>query len=684
MERSIVGIDVGGTHTDFLLLGEDGCIKYVTKVPTTPASPITGILEGLEELPFHENISTYINGTTIATNALLQHKIPEVALITTKGFRDILLIRRETKENIYDLYWDKPEPLTKRRYIFEVDERMDYTGKEIRPLDLKSLPFIVEQIQKEGINNIAVCLIHAYANNSHENAVRDELKRLYPEARVTLSSEIWPEWREFERSYNTVLNASLAPVVSTYIESLIEKIGGERKRQSVFIMQASGGILGIEEIVSKPVLTLNSGVAAGAIGGAYLADHSGFNKVLTFDMGGTSTDMGIVENGTPIMTSELFLEWEGTLGFSAVDAKSIGAGGGSIAWLDEVGALHVGPQSAGADPGPACYNKGGIEPTVTDAHVSLGYINPDMFLGGKARLNAKKAYQALTSLGKRAGLGEKELALGILHIININMLNGLRYVSIEKGYDPREFILVCFGGTGPLHAAALMKELGVKKALIPIFPGNVSAFGMVAARPTAEASRTLYTALSSVDKKLLELIFKALEKRALDQLTRSGIPKNEIQLIRSLDMRYQGQTYEINVPLDEQSSLEREHGRAHIADLFNAEHKRRYTYANPGEPIMIVHVRVSATGSIRALRLESQKKSESVPDDAHREKRVIYHEVNGKPSEIYADIYWRPALTYGNRISGPAIIEEAGSTTLVPPGFMVTVDAILNMVMEEK
>ncbi len=683
MERDIVGIDVGGTHTDFLLLGEDGRIKYVTKVPTTPESPIAGILEGRNELPSPENISTYINGTTIATNALLQHKLPKVALITTKGFRDVLLIRRETKENIYDLYWDKPKPLTPRRLIFEINGRMDYKGVEIQPLNLSNLPFVVDQLKKEEINNIAVCLIHSYANNDHEIAVREELTKIFPEARVTLSSEIWPQWREFERTYNTVLNSSLVPIISNYIESILEKFGVGNKHRTVFMMQASGGIIGAEEIVNKPVLTLNSGVAAGAIGGAYLADHSGFSKVITFDMGGTSTDMGIVENSAPIMTSELFLEWEGTLGFSAVDAKSIGAGGGSIAWLDEVGALHVGPQSAGADPGPASYDRGGIEPTVTDAHVHLGYINPDMFLGGKARLNVSGAKEALNKLGKQTGLDDKGLALGILRIINANMLNGLRYVSIEKGYDPREFILVCFGGTGPLHAAALMKELGVPKALIPIFPGNVSAFGMVAARPTAGASRTLYQALNTIDKKVLEPIFISLENRVVDQLTRSGIPRDEIELTRSLDMRYQGQTYEINVPLDKKSSLKQEQAREHIAELFNAEHKRRYTYANPGEPIMIVHVRVNATGSARTLRLESREKSEAIPEIARRENRTVYLEVNEKPTAVQAEIYWRPSLTYGNRISGPAVIEEGGSTTLVPPGFIVTVDEILNMVMEE-
>jgi N-methylhydantoinase A len=679
---TVVGIDVGGTHTDFVLLGEDGSIISTTKVASTPASPVTGILQGLQDLPSTE-IITYVNGTTIATNTLLQRQLPPIALITTLGFRDALLIRRETKENIYDLFWDKPEPLVPRRHIFEIDERVDYQGSIVQPVNLNNLPTIVNQLKRDGIRSIAICLIHAYANNSHELAVRDALIELYPEAQIHLSSEIWPEWREFERTYNTVLNAALAPRLSSYLESLRREIIGKQNDKSVFIMQASGGILGAEEIINRPILTLLSGVAGGAIGGAYLASQSGFEKVITFDMGGTSTDMCIVERGTPIMTSELFLEWEGTLGFSAVDVQSIGAGGGSIAWLDEVGALHVGPQSAGAEPGPACYEKGGTEPTVTDAHLYLGYLNPALFLGGKAKLSLPGSQAALDKLGRQAGLDSQMLALGILRIVNANMLNGLRRVSIEKGYDPREFVLVCFGGAGPLHAAALMKDLGLSKALVPLHPGNVSAFGMVAARPMAEASRTYYTPLDSVQPESLEALFSVMEQSAVDQLVRSGISESEISKVRSLDMRYLGQTYEINVPLDSQFSLEQEGVRAHIAELFHAEHKRRYTYANPGEPVMIVHARATATGLSRRLKLQRLAGSDTIPTEAERAERKMYFEVDGQPTAVSAAIYWRPALLYGNRISGPAVIEEAGSTTLVPPGFVALVDEVGNLIITE-
>ncbi len=684
MKQIVLGSDVGGTHTDLLLLGVNGNILDATKVPTRPDSPMEGVIQGIREINSPEKINVHVNGTTIATNALLQHKFPKVALLTTKGFRDVLIIRRETKENIYDLFWDKPEPLVPRRHTYEIEGRLDFQGKVIKPLNLGNIPTVVEQLKKEKIVNIAVCLIHAYVNDRHEIEVRNKLNELYPEARVVLSSEVWPHWREFERTYNTVLTAGLGTIISNYAQSLLDTVEGKNEEKAVFIMQANGGIIGARQVGRRPILTLTSGTAAGAIGGAYLAEQSGFKKVITFDIGGTSTDMTIIENGKPLMTAELFLEWEGTLGFSAIDVHSIGAGGGSIGWLDEVGALHVGPLSAGADPGPACYDKGGKEPTVTDAHVHLGYLDPGMFLGGKAGLNAHRAQEALENLGKKTELNSKELALGILKIVNSNMLNGLRCVTIEKGYDPREFALVCFGGAGPLHAAAMIKELGVKKALIPIYPGNVSAFGMIAARPMAESSRTVYMALSSIDKKMLNEIFDSLKPIAIRQLEISGIPSDQLEVVYSLDMRYEGQTYEINVLLGSQTMIQKDNMQKIIADLFHSEHKKRYTYSRPEESIMIINARVQVSGIVRRLILEmSEIKSSAVSQKAQASKRPVYFEVNGKPYKVTAAVYRRSALNYGNRIYGPSIIEEAGSTTLIPEGFCVAVDKFHNMVMEE-
>ena len=681
-----IGIDVGGTHTDFVLLGDDGTIVSALKVPSTPNAPVEGIAHGLAGIDGRDEISTYVNGTTIGTNAVLQRRLPTVGLITTTGYRDALLIRRETKENIYDLFWDKPDPLVLRRHIFEIDGRLDYLGNVLKPIDLSQLPAIVQAFKQHKINNIAVCLLHSYANNEHEEALADALAKQYPEAEITLSSRTYPEWREFERTYSTVLNASLAPVISGYLRSLQRDVVKDAPDKSVFVMQANGGITGSEEIVKRPVLTLYSGVAGGAIGGAFLASESKCDKVITLDMGGTSTDMCIVEDGTPTVTSELFLEWEGNLGFSAVDVQSIGAGGGSIAWLDEVGALRVGPRSAGADPGPACYARGGNEPTVTDANVMLGYINPEAFLGGKGRLDPQLSEKVLGELGQKTKLSPVDLALGIVRIVNANMLNGLRQVSVEKGYDPREFTLVCCGGAGPLHAAALMTGLGIPRTLIPLEPGNVSAFGMVAARPKAEESRTHYVALSEVDLANLIEILGDLEARATNQLTRSGVAGRDVSAIWSLDMRYEGQTFEINVPIDALSAsaqVARDPVISKIADLFNAEHMRRYTYAKPDEPIMIVHVRVTAEGPAPSLNVGALLQDNSTDGDVQKVEKEACFDVDGQAKSMLATVARREELSAGSRLEGPAIIEESGSTTVVPPGYSVTVDSVGNMMLEE-
>lgn len=683
-----IGIDVGGTHTDFVMQDENGAILRTLKVPSTPASPVEGVVAGLTLLEDSEKISTYVNGTTIGTNALLQRRLPDVGLVTTKGFRDVLLIRRETKEDIYDLFWKKPEPLVQRRNIFEVEERMDYLGEILKPLDTSNIPEICQRFRDAEIKYIAICLLHSYANDKHEQDVAKAISQEYPEAELTISSQIYPEWREFERTYNTVLNAALKPVVSGYLTSLEDKVAEGSDDTSVFVMQANGGITSASEIVKRPVHTLHSGVAGGAIGGAFLAQKSGHPKVITLDMGGTSTDMCIVEDGVPTVTSELFLEWEGTLGFSAVDVQSIGAGGGSIAWLDEVGALRVGPQSSGADPGPACYAKGGTDPTVTDANVVLGYISPKTFLGGKGNLDTSLSHDAVTRIAQKAGIETHDMAIGISKIVNANMLNGLRQVSVEKGYDPRDFALVCCGGAGPLHAASLMQTLGIPKTLIPIDPGNVSSFGMIAARPRAEESRTFYVGLLEVKVAELDEIFRELTTSATTQLTSSGVPQEEISIIRSLDMRYQGQTFEISVPVTSVASWDPDLSEdiiKSITKLFDAEHERRYTYSSPGEPIMIVHVRVIARGPESEVSLEQSTghTNNTRTEDQEKTKRSAYFEIDGNVTMVETSVWDRGTLSQGSQIIGPAIVEEDGSTTVVPPGFKIEVDQVGNMLMEE-
>lgn len=678
-----IGIDVGGTHTDFVLLDEKEHIHKVTKVATTPASLINGIQEGLNQIGEIPKIGLYINGTTVATNALLQHKFPRIVLITTRGFRDVLIMRRETKQNIYDLFWEKPKPIVRRSDIFEVAERMDFEGNVLLPLNRQEIYRIISELKKRRIEWIAVCLLHSYANNSHEVEIKDIFSERYPQASVSLSSEVLPEWREFERTYNTVLNTALASVLSKYLESLHGIVSKDKVDSHVFIMQANGGILGTEQIVKRPIMTLCSGVAGGVIGGIFLAERSRCRNIITFDMGGTSADFSVVENGVSRYSPELMLEWEGTIRLPTIATHSIGAGGGSIAWLDEAGSLHVGPQSAGADPGPICYGKGGKEVTLTDAYVVLRYLTKENFLGGKSILDVEASKNAMEELAEKCKLSLERTALGIMHLVNTNMEYGIRRISIEKGYDPREFTLVAFGGAGGLHAASIMEALSIPQAIIPIYPANVSSLGLVIAQPRTDLLRTFYFTLESVNLNSLKEIFRELEKKASDQLIRSNIPASQIKLERSLDMRYRGQTYEINVGLPREITIRDKNARRTIAELFHAVHKKRYTYENRRVPIMVVNVRVTATGPRRKIDLDKLVYSEKISPSAKRKNREVYFLKGETPTLLDTFIYWRPAFNYGNRINGPAIIEEEVSTLLVPPEFRVEVDEVGNLIMKK-
>lgn len=678
-----IGIDVGGTHTDFVLLDEKEHVHKVTKVATTPVSLMSGIQEGLNQIGERSKIGMYVNGTTVATNALLQHKFPRLGLITTRGFRDVLIIRRETKENIYDLFWDKPKSIVKRSDIFEVDERMDFEGNVLLSLNRQEIYRIIAELKKRQIEWIAICLLHSYANNSHEVEIKEIFSQHYPQASVSLSSEVLPEWREFERTYNTVLNTALASVLSEYLESLLGIVSKDKVDSHVFIMQANGGILGTEQIVKRPIMTLCSGVAGGVIGGIFLAARSGCHNIITFDVGGTSADFSVVEKGVPSYSPELMLEWEGMIRLPTIENHSVGAGGGSIAWLDEAGSLHVGPQSAGADPGPICYGKGGKEVTLTDGYVVLGYLTKESFLGGRLSLDVESAKSSIRKMAQECKISLEKTALGIVHLVNTNMEYGIRRVSIEKGYDPREFTLVAFGGAGGLHAAATMEALSIPQALIPIYPANVSSLGMVIAQPRTDFLRTFYFPLESVNMDLLEEIFGELEKKASDQLIRSNTPAPQIKLERSLDMRYRGQTYEINVGLPREITIRDKNARRTIVEIFHAAHKKKYAYENRRVPIMVVNVRVTAVGPQHKIGLEKLPYSEKISPRANKKNRQVYFLEGETPTLLDTSIYERPALRYGNRINGPAIIEEEASTVLVPPGFHVEVVEIGNLIMKK-
>jgi N-methylhydantoinase A len=667
-----IGIDVGGTHTDLVALNENGHIVAVDKAKTTnediPKAIMALITENFKDKI--EKIYLIVNGTTVGTNAILERKTPEIALITTRGFRDILLMRRETKAEMTNLQWDKPSSLVKRRNIFEIDERIDYNGEIYKPLNNNSVLQAIENIKERRLYTIAVVLIHSYANPEHEQRVRNIILREIPEASVTISYDILPEWREFERTYNTVLAAVLKPVLASYIVDLQNRLGNIGFKGELEIMQANAGVASVENIKLNPISTLYSGVAGGVVGGMMnsSSEEDGGN-IINFDMGGTSTDISLVNNGTYTISTEQELEWEGYLRFPCIDIHSIGAGGGSIAWVDDAGCLHVGPQSAGAVPGPACYDSGGLDPTVTDANLVLGYLNPKNYIGGRYLLSANRAEKAIENIAKCLNLNVLECALGIRAIVDSNMVYGIRHVSIERGNDPREYSLVAFGGAGPLHAAEVMKQLGMKRAIIPLYPGNVSAVGLLGARPKIDLMRTKYGKLEDIDIKELEIIFQALEIEGMKRLECTGIEGSNIEIIRSFDMRYTGQTHEIiidDIPLDLSNTK-----KEYIADLFHNRHNELYSYYNQHEPIAIVSLRVSVLGPERKITLSSIKSSQAMP--APTETRTLMFKTNGSLEKIQTEVFNRDDLPPGFEYSGPVVVEEALSTTLIPIGFVVKV-----------
>jgi N-methylhydantoinase A len=667
-----VGIDVGGTHTDLMAIDAEGKIVAVDKARTTKEDISKAVL-GLIQNNFEkevDQIKLVVNGTTVGTNAILERTIPEIALLTTKGFKDVLLMRRETKAELTNLQWDKPSPLVKRKNIFEIEERVDYNGSIFKDLGQESLLQAIRIIRERNIANIAVVFLHSYVNPIHEKLARDIILEKIPGADVTISYDILPEWREFERSYNTVLAAALKPVLLRYLVDLDDRLKDVGFKGTIEIMQANAGIASVENIRANPISTLFSGVAGGVIGGLMNSDPKrDKGNIITFDMGGTSTDICLVNNGAYTVTTEQELEWEGYLKFPCIDIHSIGAGGGSIAWIDEANCLHVGPQSAGALPGPACYDTGGERPTVTDANLLLGYLNPNNYLGGRYKLSTESARKAIEKLSRKLNLAAMECAYGIKAIVDANMVNGIRHVSVEKGHDPREYALVAFGGAGPIHAAELMEQLGIKRAIIPLYPGNVSATGLLGARPRIDLMRTMYAKLDDADLGKIESQYRLLEEEIVRRTKVWDVRQSDLEIVRSMDMRYTGQTHELiidRIPADLSNTSKKD-----IASLFHSRHNDLYSYYNEYEPIAIVNLRVAVLGPKRAVSLwASQTNGVS---GRPPERRVAVFKGVGGIAEIETKVFPRKTLAPGFACDGPAIIEEDLSTTLVPPGFKMQV-----------
>ena len=677
-----LGVDVGGTFTDLALYDVDSNLLEFAKTPSTPADQTAGITLGLQQLVGRlgippSEITFFIHGTTVAINTVLERKGARTALVTTQGFRDVLHIGRQDRPNLYDWRIRRPDPLVPRHLRFEVKERVLYTGEVLEPLDERELDTVVEKLRAARVDSVAVCLLHSYANPAHERTIGTALARELPDVTVSLSADILPEFKEYDRMSTTTINAYVGSVMGLYLRSLQRGISEVGVESDLHIMQSNGGIMGAETAVEKPIQTILSGPAAGVIGGVALADQAGEPNTISVDMGGTSFDICLSSQGEVRRTRESEIE-----GFPVkvptVDIHTLGAGGGSIAWIDAGGALRVGPQSAGADPGPACYGKAGEEPTVTDANLVLGRLNPDRFLGGDMVLDVEQARRSVSDrIATPLRLGLEEAAEGIIRVINATMIKGIRVVSVAKGYDPREFCIVAFGGAGPVHAAELAAELDIPRVLVPIAPGVTSALGLLMADMRHDYVRTVLSTVDRADPGDLDRRYVEMEAEALAQMKREGLPAQGVELLRLADARYLGQGFELEVPVAG-GRLSPE-AIAELAEGFHKAHAHRYGYANPENPVEIVNVRLTALARLPQPKLTAER-TDGVTDPG--QALDGYRQVYFNQEFLQTAVYDRSRLRPGDEITGPAVLEQLDSTTVVWPGQRARVDAYRNAILD--
>ena len=668
MSKYRVAADIGGTFTDIVIEPSDGPV-FVGKVATTPDNPALGVINGIRSLvPDVADIDFFVHGTTVGLNAFLERRGERVVLIATHGAGDSYTIARGNRQTLYELRYRKPAQLVPRRDVHEVRGRLLWDGSEVEPLQLGELDAVIEKIRRENIQAVAVCLLHAYAHAQHELAVRDYLEAALPEISIALSHEVAREWREYERASSAVMSAYVAPVVKRYLTSLQQQLLDMDMPAQVHIMQSSGGVTTADSARKNPVFTLLSGPVGGTIAGAALAARTGRNNLLCVDMGGTSFDLSLVIDGTANTTLETELEGLPLL-MSIVDIQTIGQGGGSIAWLQN-GAMRVGPKSAGSVPGPACYGRGGTEPTVTDANLFLGRLGTSSLLSGAMSLDETAARSAVERLAGKAGLDPLALAEGILAISNAAMADAMRTITVSQGVDPRAFTLVAFGGAGPMAAAFLAEELDIDEVLIPLFPGTFSAWGMLQTDLRHDFTLSYYHPAASVNASDLDQCFTQLESEGRAAVMREGVPAAAISCQRSADMRYTGQEYTINVPVP----AELDTGR--IGSEFHATHQRRHGHSNPSAPIEYVNLRVAALGAVQKFANPTEN-AKSVNGAAVQVRRNAVFDGVAHVTPVIR----RDHMGAGYESSGPLIIEEQSATTVVPPQWQVQVDEQGNILL---
>jgi N-methylhydantoinase A/oxoprolinase/acetone carboxylase beta subunit len=685
-----LGVDVGGTFTDLIYVHDEAGKILVHKVPTTPEDPSQGTVRGIRELTEAAEespgeLDQVFHGTTIATNIVIEHAGAKVGLITSEGYRDILHIARHKKplnfSNYQDLPWQR-YPIVRRRYRLTVPERVTTDGSVLVPLDEEKARERVRALKEAGVEAVAICFLFSFLNPEHEQRVAEIVREEFPDAFLSVSSEVLPQYREYERFSTVCLNAYIGPKVSRYVRRLEEELEAMDVRTGLHLMTSASGVATAEGAVARPVNLLMSGPVAGVVGGIWTGKQAGFDNVITLDVGGTSADIGLAQEGRLRMKHLLDTKvgpYQAMI--PMVDVDTIGAGGGSIAYVDQGGIFRVGPRSAGADPGPAAYGRGGTEPTATDAMVNLGWLLPEAFLGGEMKLRAELARSAFEEgPAKTLGMSVEEASMGAVQILTHSMVQSIEENSVRKGYDPRDFALVAEGGAGPLFAAQIALEVGTPWVLVPNYPGVTAALGLLATDMVYEYVSTVYQRLSKLDAAVLERVFEELEEQARAQLERDGIPPDRVLIQRVADCRYLGQGYELRVDVGA-GAIDRDWTaklRADFDDIHEREYSRRFEEAD----IEIPNVRVRGVGLQPALETPEVEHGPETPDAGLRYEGEAWFRVDGKLDKVPTRYYDRVSLRAGNRLLGPAIVNQYDSTTVVPPGISARVDRFGNIVIE--
>jgi len=673
----IVGVDVGGTFTDLVLFDPETESVKISKVPSTPENQSFGVMSALDSVGVSlESLDALIHGTTVTTNALLERKVSRVGLITTRGFRDVLELGRRTRPKPYGMTGSF-ECIIPRELRLEVGERVDCDGEVVEELNEADVLTAVKQLLESGAEALVIHFLHSYKNDSHERKTEEIARKIWPNTFVTRGSALVSEFREYERGTTAAINAAIQPVLHRYIERLQEKLKEEGYSKDLLVMQGNGGTVSSGIVAEDAVKTVMSGPASGVMAAAYTASQSGFNKVVTYDMGGTSCDVGLIVNGIPQVTSELEIEYAMPIHVPMVDVHTIGAGGGSLAWVNDAGLLQVGPESAGAQPGPICYGRGGEKPTITDANLVLGRLNPDALLAVDNPVSLEIVRNCLVEeVGSKLGLQDaEEIASAIVRIANMNMAGALRLVSLARGYDPRDFALFAFGGAGPLHAVALARELGIPKVLVPMRPGITNAVGCVVADVRHDYVNSINIPLAQADMDLVEQLFCRQIEAGKKIIAEEGVEIEELLVIHDVDMQFQGQTHILNFPVQE-TRLSREA----LQSAFEKAYWDRFEVELPEIRAVLVNLHTAVIGRRKPVPLAalmSAKEQKNTIDECRTGSRKVWFESGWQETPIYN----REFLPVKAKFNGPAVIEQLDTTIIVEPENQVEVDLEGNLII---